>query len=185
MGERRVSKYNLPADGYSVEQKTVYQFFGCFFHSCDRCNTNRNADGSLEETHPLKTIPDENIRNETADNRKKLEEEGFRVVEMRECEWLKIRKQPKVSCFLKTLKSITPKRKLTFEKIVEGIRNETLYGFLIVDIHIPNKLKEKFKDFPLIIKNSFISREDIGTYMQNVAEEHNLLKKEQKYLIGS
>ena len=104
---------------------------------------------------------------------------------MRECEWLKIRKQPEVSRFLKTLKSITPKRKLTFEKIVEGILNETLYGFLIVDIHTPNELKEKFKDFSLIIKNSFISRKDIGDYMQNVAEEHNLLKKEQKYLISS
>ena len=185
MGERRVSKYSLPVDGYSEQQNTVYQFLGCFFHSCDRCNTNRNSDGSLEETHPLKNIPHEDIRKETADNRKKLEEEGFRVVEMRECEWLKIRKQPEVSRFLKTLKSITPKQKLTFEKIIEGIRNESLYGFLIVDIHTPNELKEKFKDFSLIIKNSFISRKDIGAYMQNVAEEHNLLKKEQKNLISS
>ena len=98
---------------------------------------------------------------------------------------MKIRKQPEVSRFLKTLKSITAKRKLTFEKIIEGIRNESLYGFLIVDIHTPNELKEKFKDFPLIIKNSFISRKDIGDYMQNVTKEHNLLKKEQKYLISS
>ena len=60
-----------------------------------------------------------------------------------------------------------------------------MYGFLIVDIHTPNELKEKFKDFPLIIKNSFISRKDIGDYMQNVAEEHDLLKKKQKYLISS
>ena len=86
--------------------------------------------------------------------------------------------------FSKTAK-INNTQKLTFEKIVEGIRNETLYGFLIVDIHTPNKLKEKYKDFPLIIKNSFIFREDIGAYMQNVAEEHNLLKNEQKYLISS
>ena len=121
----------------------------------------------------------------TADNRKKLEEKGFWVVEMKECEWLKIRRQPEVSRFLKKLKSLTPKRKLTFEKIVEGIRNESLYGFLIVDIHTPNKLKEKFKDFPLIIKNSFISRENIGSYMKDVAEKHKLLKKEQKYLISS
>ena len=121
MGERRMSKYSLPVNGYSKEQKTVYQFLGCFFLSCDRCNNNRNSDGSLEETHPLKNIPHEDIWKETADNRKKLEEEGFRVVEMKECEWLKIRKQPEVSCFLKTLKSITSKRELTFEKIVEGI----------------------------------------------------------------
>ena len=40
---------------------------------------------------------------------------------MKECEWLKLRKQPEVSYFLKTLKSVTPKRKLTIEKILESI----------------------------------------------------------------
>ena len=104
---------------------------------------------------------------------------------MRECEWLKIRRQPEVSRFLKTLKSVTPKRKLTFEKILEGVRNESLYDFLIVDIHTSDELKEKFKEFPLIIKNSFISLDDIDSYMKNVAKEHDLLKKEQKYLISS
>ena len=74
---------------------------------------------------------------------------------------------------------------MTFEKILEGIRNESLYGFLIIEIHTPEELKEKFKDFPLIIKNSFISLNDVGSYMKNVAEEHDLLKKEQKYLISS
>ena len=137
MGERRVSKYSLPVDGYSEQQNTVYQFLGCFFHSCDRCNTNRNSDGSLEETHPLKNIPHEDIRKETADNRKKLEEEGFRMVEMRECEWLKIRRQPEVFCFLKTLKSITPKRKLTFEKIIEGIRTRACTVFLSLTFTLP------------------------------------------------
>ena len=136
-------------------------------------------------THLLKNIPHEDIREETKNNKKRLEEEGFRVVKMRECKWLKKRKQPEVSRFLKTLKSVTPKRKLTFEKIVEGIQNETLYGFLIVDIHTPDKLKEKFKDFPLIIKNSFISREDIGSYIKDVAEKHGIFKKPQKNLISS
>ena len=72
MGERRVSKYSLPVYGYSEQQNTVYQFLSCFFHSCDRCNTNRNSDGSLKETHPLKNIPHEDIRKETADNKEKV-----------------------------------------------------------------------------------------------------------------
>ena len=96
---------------------------------------------------------------------------------MRESKWLKIRKQPEVSRFLKTLKSVTPKQKLSFEKILEGVQNETLYGFLIVDIHTPEELKENFKDFSLIMKNSFISREDISPYMKNVAEKHGIFKK--------
>ena len=101
-----MSKYSLPVDGYSEQQNTVYQYLGCFFHSCDKCITNRNSDGSLEVMHPLRNIPHEDIREETKNNKKRLEEEGFCAVEMRECELLKIRKQPKVSCFLKTLKSV-------------------------------------------------------------------------------
>ena len=69
---------------------------------------------------PLKKIFHEDIRKETGDNRKKMEE-GFRVAEMRKCEWLQIKKQPEVSCFLKTLKLVTPKRKLCFEKILKGV----------------------------------------------------------------
>ena len=43
------SAYNtLPVDGYSEQENTVYKFLGCIFHSCDRCNTNRNVDGILE-----------------------------------------------------------------------------------------------------------------------------------------
>ena len=68
---------------------------------------------------------------------------------------------------------------------MEGVKNGTLYRFLLVDIHIPNHLKEKYKDLPLIIENTFASRDGIGEYIRNVAEEHDLLKKLQKYLISS
>ena len=77
MGEGRVSKYILPVDGYSEQQNTVYQYLGCFFHSCDKCKTNRNSDGSLEVTHLLRNIPHEDIREETKNNKKKLEENAF------------------------------------------------------------------------------------------------------------
>ena len=79
---------------------------------------------------------------------KKLEQECFCMVQMRECEWLNKRKNPKVCRFLKTLKSVTLKRKLSFKKILEGVRKKTLYSFLIADIHTSYILKEKFKDFP-------------------------------------
>ena len=77
MGEKRVSKYSLPVDGYSEERNTVYQYLGCFFHCCDKCNTNRNADGSLQVTHPLKNIPYEDIREETKTIKKGWKNKGF------------------------------------------------------------------------------------------------------------
>ena len=78
-----------------------------------------------------------------------------------------------------------PKHQLSFEKIIKGIKNKELFGFLIVDIYTSEDLKHFCRDFPRIIKNTNISREDIGVYMQKVAEQHDLLKKPKKYLISS
>ena len=54
-----------------------------------------------------------------------------------------------------------------------------------MDIHTPDDLKYFCKDFPFIIKNTNISREDIAVSMQKVAKQHYLLKKPKKYLISS
>ncbi len=35
MENHRILKYNV--DGYDSETKTVYKFYGCFFHGCPRC----------------------------------------------------------------------------------------------------------------------------------------------------
>ena len=185
MGEQRVSTHSLPVDGFCQESNQVFQFLGCFWHSCTDCNTNRNSDGSLQEMHPVKKIPHSEVRKATLENKRRLEAEGFDVVEMRECRWKQLAKRNDIAAYLKTLKSVQPKRQLSFQKILEGVKNGTLYGFLLVDIHTPNHLKEKYKDFPLIIKNTCVSRDDIGDYMRNVAEEHGLLKKPKKYLISS
>ena len=81
---------------------------------------------------------------------------------------------------MKTLKAVQPERLLSFSKILEGVKNETLYGFLLMDICTLNHSEEKYKDFPLTRKNAFVSRDDIGEYIGNVAEEHGLLKKPKK-----
>ena len=139
----------------------------------------------MQEISPVKKIHHSEVRKATLENKRRLEAEGFDVVEMRECRWKQLAKRNDIAVYLKTLKSVQPKRQLSFQKILEGVKNGTLYGFLLVDIHTPNHLKEKYKDFPLIIKNTCVSRDDIGDYMRNVAEEHGLLKKSKKYLISS
>ena len=93
-------------------------------------------------------------------------------------------KRADIAVYLKTLKAVQLKKQLLFNKILEGVKNRTLYVFLLLDIHTPNYLEEKYKDFPLIIKNTFIFRDDFGEYMRSVAEEHGLLKKPKKYLIS-
>ena len=88
-----------------------------------------------------------------------------------------MKKCPEISSFLKTLRCVEPRKQLSFEKILKGIKNCTLYGFLLVDIHTPDELKPKFADFLMIIKNAMISREDLSPYMLKIAEEQGCSKK--------
>ena len=148
MGQRFVSKYSYKVHGFCEETNTVYEFEGCFWHGCDACNVNRNADGSLQETHPIKNIPFSQIREATHEKKRALTAEGFRVESIRECEWLRMGKQSEIVSFLKTLKCVQPKHQLSFEKIVKGIKNKELFGFLIVDIYTPEDLKHFCRDFP-------------------------------------
>ena len=97
---------------------------------------------------------------------------------IREDEWLRMKRQSEIVSFLKTLKCVQPKHQLSFEKIVKDIKNKELFGFLIVNIHTLEGLKHFCRDFHPIIKNTNISRDDIGVYMQKVAEQHDLLKSQ-------
>ena len=184
-GEVRLTEYSLPVDGYCEEEKLVFQFDGCVFHSCSVYTTNQNPDGSLQETNPFNNLKHEDIRKKTEENTKILQDAGYQVIRMRECTWKKVKTNPHIVSFLKNLKTVTPKRQLSFQKILERIEDESLFGLAIVDIHTPEELKPEFDEFPLIVKNTLVPREDIGEYMGNIAKEPGFLKKPKRALISS
>ena len=184
MSKRRVTKYSLPVDGFCESTNEVFEFQGCVFHGCGKCNTNRDSNGNLKELNYFgKNIQE--LQKSTQEKIEKLEEEGFTVYQIYECEWKKMLKQPHIAAFVKNIKSVQPKKQLNFEKILRGVQNDQLYGFLFVDIHTPEHLKEKYSDFPMIIKNVMVSRDDLSPYMKEVAEENDYLKKPRKTLISS
>ena len=87
--------------------------------------------------------------------------------------------------FTKTLKSVRPRRRLSYQKILKGVQNDELFGFVLVDIYTPNHLKQLFNEFPPIFKNVMVGREDVGELMKRFAEENGLLKKPRRMLISS
>ena len=70
----------------------------------------------MQEIHPVKKIPHSEVRKATLENKRRLEAEGFDVVEMRECRWKQLAKRNDIAAYLKTLKSVQPKRQLSFTK---------------------------------------------------------------------
>ena len=184
-GEKILTQYNLKVDGYCERDREVIEFNGCLFHSCDLCSTNRNSDGSLKETNPINGRKHADIRKETLDKVQKLEEAGYKVRTVTECQWKKMKQQPDVAAFVKSLQCVKPRYQLSYKKIIEGVQKGELYGFLFVDVHTPEHLKEAFDDFPLVFKKIEISLDDVGPYMRDVAEQNGFLKKPIEYLISS
>ena len=183
LGEVRLTEYSLPVDRYCEEEKLEFQFDSCLFHSCSVCTTNCNPDESLQETNSFNNLKHEDIRKKTEENTKIYY--WMQVIKLGECTWKKMKTNPHIVSFLKNLKTVTPKRQLSFQKILEGIEDESLFGLAIVDIHTPEELKPEFDDFPLIVQNTLVSPEDIGEYMGNTAKEHGFLKKPKRALISS
>ena len=132
--------------------------------------------------HPLNILKHQDIREKAVQNRKRLQDEGYEVVRMQECVWKKMKKNPRIASFLASLRTVTPKRQLLFQKILEGIQDESLFRFVIVDIFTPDEKKTEYDE---IVKNVFVGREDVGCCMKQIAEEHEFLKKPKRTLISS
>ena len=107
IGEHCVSKYSFKVEEFCEETNTVDEFEGCLWHGCDVCNPNRNADGSLQVMHPIKNIPFGQIKKATQVKKQALTAEGFRMVSVRECEWLKIKKTTRNCFFFKNFEMCT------------------------------------------------------------------------------
>ena len=171
--EKRIGK--LPVDGWCPESRTAYQFHGCYFHGCPKCNDH-------EETNTLngKTMGTllENTRRNTAYLRRHVE-----TVEMWECDWKELRDEPDVKIFL----DIPRHRKwtMTEQQILAAVIDGTLFGMVECDVRVPDNLREHFAEMQPIFKNTTVTRDDIGPYMRQYAEEHNILTKPRRMLVGS
>jgi hypothetical protein len=67
-------------DGFCEETNTIYEFLGCWYHGCLKCR---------DETvvHPWSKKTMKQLYQESLDRKTILEENGYTVVYMWECEW--------------------------------------------------------------------------------------------------
>ena len=204
-GEQRVGKRQLPVDGWDSKNKIAYQFHGCAFHGCDKCRT-----GKKPFPHPFKTdVPREELMKKTEEITEYLRESvGVTVVEMWECEWLKTKKRdPRIKAYLKSKNLLSSYRSpfssssssssscgskktktsepINDKDIVRAIKDDTLFGLVQCDVEVPSHLRPRFSEMPPVFKNTFVSKDDIGDFMKNYADKHQLLSQPRRSLIGS
>ena len=149
---------------------------GCFYHFCP-----------CQELRPFRT--EEDIRRGSkkreldAMRRHYIQEKGYKVIEMWECELWRLHKTTNTSK-QHIRKHFPYRRSLAAEQLLEQIKEGKLFGYMQCDIEVPEKLRSKSVNFPPIFKNTLVSRSDIGDLMKNYAKEERLMSQPRKMLIS-
>jgi len=102
LGEAKVGNYR--ADGVDVENKILFEFYGCYYHGCPKCFPNRN----LLNKNRGKTF--ETLHNELTDRELFLCLMDWEVRTIWECEWKKMKDEnPEIQNFVNQNKTtLTP-----------------------------------------------------------------------------
>ena len=115
--------------------------------------------------------------------RHNIQEKGYKVIEMWDCEWWRLYKS--TNTVKQHIREDFPyRRSLTAEQLLEEIREGKLFGYVQCDIELAESLRENFANFPPIFKNTFVSKSDLGDLMKNYAEAERFLSQPQKTLIS-
>ena len=163
--EKRIGK--LLVDGWCANTRTAYQFHGCYFHGCPKCHTDP------EETNKLNGKTMATLLADTKKHTTYLRRH-VKVVEMWECAWKRERDPPR-----------RQKWNMTQQQIIAAVVDGTLFGMVECDVRVPSELRAHFAEMQPIFKNATVTRDDIGSFMQQYAEEHDIMSTPRRMLIGS
>ena len=94
--EKRIGQRQLPVDGWCAKTNTIYQFHGCFWHGHE-CMVEK---GITTNEKNRKTT--EQLQVETKKNSQYIQQCGYQLVELWECEWKQMKDQnPELRQFLR------------------------------------------------------------------------------------
>ena len=142
--EKQVGHKNIRVDSWCMDTHTIYQFHGCLFHG-HSCHLTRG-----KTINPINRNSLTELGKNTANITRYLREDvRVTVVEMWECEWQRQKhhnthiKQFIQSRFpaLKPFQSASP---IAEQAVLDAVKNDTLFGLIECDIHVPNHLEDHF-----------------------------------------
>ena len=164
-------------DGFCSHCNTALEALGCFYHFCP-CQELRS---SLTE----EDIKRGSKRRELDELRRNyIQEKGFTVIEMWECERWRLYKTT-TNAKLHIRENCPYRRSLTEQPLLEGTKKGSLFGYVQCDIEVPENLRVNFANFPPIFKITLVSKNDIGDLMKTYAEEGGKMSQPRKMLISS
>ena len=149
---------------------------GCYYHYCRR----QEARPSLTDTDTERGVKK---RQQDEMRRDYIQQKCYQFLEMWECEWWRLYKtDASVKSHLR--KNFPYKRPLSEERLLQGITDGQLFGYVQCDVEVPEHLRSYFSNFPPIFNNTVVSREDIGNLMREYAEKENIMAQPRRMLIS-
>ena len=140
-----MDKSFIYVDGYAEynNQNWIFEFLGCNFHHCPHCDTN------------VDKIDADSQRREF------LKEKATHYIEMRECEWNKLKRNQKIpSADLLKWRN----RSFTSDELLKMIETGEFFGLCQVSIDFPDQCQTKWRDinYPPIFDRISLSEEQIS-----------------------
>ena len=167
----------VSVDGFCSHCNPVFEAMGCFYHFCP-CQELRL---SLTEEDIQRGSKKREL---DALRRHYIQEKGFKVIEMWECEWLRLYKT--ANTVKQHIREQFPyRRSLAAKQLLEEIKKGKLFGYVQCDIEVPESLRANFANKPPIFKNTLVSRSSVGDLIKIYAEEEKLLSQPRNMLISS
>ena len=164
-------------DGICYHCNTVFEAMGCYYHYCP-C---QEARPSLTDTNIERGVKK---RQQDEMRRDYIQQKGYQIVEMWECEWWSLYKtDASVKSHLR--ENFPYRRPMSEEGLLQGIIDGRLFRYVQCGIEVPEHLQSYFSNFPPVLKNTVVSREDNSPLMREYAEKENIMPQPRKMLISS
>ena len=164
--EIRVGEYLL--DGYAVtddNEQIAAEYYGCWTHqhiNCELYTKCSNIDKYIET-----------LKREAF-----LRQRGFRVITMWECDFKRM--MVNNQSLSDEYNKYKPKfykshpHPVTQEQLLHAIASGRLYGYALVNIHVPEPLRDAFDSFPPIFCNHTVKEKDISPHMKKHMDEQGI-----------
>ena len=164
-------------NGFCSHWNTVFEAMGCFCHFCP-CQKLRPSltEGNIQHGSKKKELD--------ALRRHYIQEKVYKLFEIWGCEWWRLYKTSKT--VKQHIREYFPyKRSLAAEQLLEEIKEGKFFGNKQCDIEVPENLRANFANFPPILRNTLVSKNDIGNLIKMIAEEERIMSQPRKMLISS
>ncbi len=188
VGERRLRMRRdgkiVRVDGFCEKTRTVYEYMACqTTHGlCPSCRDHKEdyvwfATGESGQQ----------LWEKTRQRFHDIVDSGFKLITGWSCDWYRSRESDEIAqhvirhCTVGPVVSPNP---CTENDLLEGIENDTMWGFVECDLVVPMEDRDRFRDLPVIFKKELIGREQLVEPMLSYCKEHDKLPQPTLQLVA-